>query len=641
MILSCYNVSFSVGTETILDSISFQIEDHEKAAVVGVNGAGKSTLLKIITGEIVPDCGEITIGRDKTVGYLAQHQDIDSQESIYDTMMSVRKDLTQMYDRIREIELEMKNASGEELESLLAQYDRLNHRFEQENGYALRSEAVGVLKGLGFEESEFGKRVSDLSGGQRTRISLGRLLLMKPDIIMLDEPTNHLDMNSVAWLENYLSSYTGAVIIVAHDRYFLDRIASKVIEIENHRSTVYKGTYTDYSQKKAQLRDAQLKAWINQQRDIRHQEDVIRKLKQFNREKSIKRAQSREKMLDRVEKLEQPAELNANMSLKLTATVQSGNDVLYAEGLSKSFGPERLFEDINIDIKRGERVAIIGDNGTGKSTILKIITGSVLPDAGYVRTGSNVTIGYYDQEQQMLDMDKTIFDEISDRWPDMTQTRIRNVLASFLFTNDDVYKYIRDLSGGEKARVSLAKLMLSDANLLILDEPTNHLDIVSKEILESALSSYTGTLLYVSHDRYFINKTATRILELSEKGLLGYSGNYDYYLEKRQNPSPTGSSGTAVSQDDQEDAQSRGRLDYRQQKEEQALKRKRENQLKKTIARIDEIDVRQGELDELLTHEEIYTDPARLLELSQEKEALDKEQTELMEIWENLENAGE
>lgn len=669
MILSCHQITYVIGEQEILDQISFSLEDHEKAAIIGINGAGKTTLLRILAGEISPEAGTFTLGKDKSVGYLAQYQDITSDETIYDSVMSVRQDLLDIYTELRRMEQRMKDTSGKELESLLSSYDRLNLRFEQENGYALQSEVTGVLKGLGFSQEEFGKKVSTLSGGQRTRVCLGRLLLAKPDLLMLDEPTNHLDMESVAWLENYLSGYSGAVIIVAHDRYFIDKVASRILEIENHRLTVYKGGYADYAREKAVMQASQEKAYENQQREIRRQEEVIRKLKSFNREKSIKRAESREKQLAKIQRIPSPVHIKDNMGLKLVANMESGNDVLFVQELAKSYTAEPLFKDLDFEIKKGERVAIIGANGTGKTTILKIINGIVPPDWGMVKTGTNVHIGYYDQEQQVLEMDKTIFQAISDRWPAMTHTRIRNVLASFLFTGEDVFKEIGSLSGGERARVSLAMLMLSGANFLILDEPTNHLDIISREILEQAISAYNGTLLYVSHDRYFINQTATRILELADGKLTSYLGNYDDYLERKQiqaaaqsMSSPAADSTVsqaavnAGSLDNRKSAavfpeqwsssssapagaisSSEGKQQYLQRKEEIARERKRENTLKKTIARIDEIDARQTQIDELLAQEEIYTDHEKLLALSEEKEKLEEEQLELMELWESLE----
>ena len=534
MILSCSHVSKSFGTDVVLNDISFHIEENEKAAIVGINGAGKSTLLKIIVGELPSDQGFVTLARGKTMGYLAQHQDLASHQTIYGELLEVKRAVLDMEERIRSLEIEMQSAQGQKLDQMFETYTRLTHQFELENGYGCQSEIIGVLKGLGFSEEDFNREISTLSGGQKTRVSLGKLLLSRPDIILLDEPTNHLDMKSIAWLENYLLNYKGAVIIVAHDRYFLDKVATKIIELDQGQGMVFLGNYTSYSQKKAQVREAQLRAYENQQQEIRHQEEVIAKLKSFNREKSIKRAESREKMLSKIEVLEKPSEVNDEMALCLKPDILSGNDVITIRNLSKSFGDNHLFSHIDIDIKRGERVSVIGDNGTGKTTLLKIINQMLPADSGQITLGTRVHIGYYDQEHQVLHMEKTLFDELQDTYPDLTNTRVRNVLAAFLFTGDDVFKRIGDLSGGERGRVSLAKLMLSNANFLILDEPTNHLDITSKEILEHALNQYTGTVLYVSHDRYFINRTATRILELTGETFINYIGNYDYYLEKRE-----------------------------------------------------------------------------------------------------------
>ena len=533
MVLACNNISKSFGIDEIIKNASFHIEEREKAAIVGINGAGKTTLLRIIMGEYQADSGEVIIAKDRTIGYLAQHQKLSGDNTIYDELLSVKKDIIELEQKIRRLELEMHSKEGVELEAVMEAYSKSTHQFELQNGYAYKSEVVGVLKGLGFDESDFEKKMNTLSGGQKTRVALGRLLLSKPDIIMLDEPTNHLDMNSIAWLENYLVNYDGSVIIVAHDRYFLDKVVTKVIEVERGIVSVFSGNYSDYAAKKKQLMDAKLKEYYNQQRDIKHQEEVIAKLKSFNREKSIKRAESREKLLDKIEVIDKPITEQETMHFKLEPAKESGNDVLSVEGLSKAFGGNRLFDNVSFEIKKGEKVALIGNNGTGKTTILKIINHIIDTDAGKVKLGANVEIGYYDQEHNVLHMDKTAFDEIGDAYPDMTNTQIRNMLACFLFTGDDVFKKISDLSGGERGRVSLAKLMLSNANFLILDEPTNHLDIMSKEILESALNRYTGTVLYVSHDRYFINKTASRIMELSANTVTNYIGNYDYYLEKR------------------------------------------------------------------------------------------------------------
>ncbi|HJA71900.1 MAG TPA: ABC-F family ATP-binding cassette domain-containing protein [Candidatus Lachnoclostridium stercoravium] len=636
MILSCNNISKSFNGVPVLSNVSFHIEKQEKAAIVGINGAGKSTLLKIITGELSADEGEVYLARGTTVGYLAQNQDLDSSRSIYEEMLEVKRPVIEMEERIRSLETEMKHAQGQELEDMLSLYSRLSHDFELQNGYAWKSEVTGVLKGLGFTEDEFSKPVSALSGGQKTRVSLGRILLGKPDLIMLDEPTNHLDMESIAWLENYLLNYPGAVIIVAHDRYFLNRIAGKVVELDNGRSSVFTGNYDDYRKKRAMIREAQIKAWMNQQQEIRHQQEVITKLKSFNREKSIKRAESREKMLEKMELLERPAEINDEMHITLEPNITSGNDVLTVRNLSKAYGNHLLFSHVDIDIKRGERVAIIGNNGTGKTTILKIINQLVEPDTGEITLGSRVHIGYYDQDHQVLHMEKTLFDEIQDDYPNMDNTHVRNVLAAFLFTGDDVFKRIGDLSGGERGRVSLAKLMLSESNFLILDEPTNHLDITSKEILEDALNQYTGTVLYVSHDRYFINRTATRILDLTGQTLINYIGNYDYYLEKKETMEQIHLSQPVSNKPGQTAAVSETKQDWKAHKEEQARLRKRENDLKKTEKAIEELEQRDGEIDSLLALEEVYTDHVRLAELNKEKEAIASELEELYQKWEEL-----
>ncbi len=665
MILSCSNITKSFGDNDILKHISFHIEEHEKAAVVGINGAGKSTLLKIMIGELAPDEGSVTVSKGSTIGYLAQHQDLEGAETIYDALLEVKRPILEMEEQLRRLELEMKSASGDELEAKLAQYGRLNHEFEMANGYACRSEITGVLKGLGFEEDEFTKPITALSGGQKTRVSLGKLLLTKPDILLLDEPTNHLDMESIAWLETYLKSYTGAVLIVAHDRYFLDRVVTKIVELDNGVGTVFLGNYSAYSDKKAMLRDAQIRAYLNQQQEIRHQEAVITKLKSFNREKSIRRAESREKMLEKIERIDKPVEVNDSMDIRLEPDVVSGNDVLTVKDLRKSFGSQLLFEHVDFEVKRGERIAIIGNNGTGKTTLLKIINRMLPSDTGEIRLGSKVHIGYYDQEHQVLHMEKTLFDEIQDTYPTMNNTQIRNTLASFLVTGDDVFKRIRDLSGGERGRVSLAKLMLSDANFLLLDEPTNHLDITSKEILESALNRYTGTVLYVSHDRYFINRTATRILDLTGRSFVNYIGNYDYYLEKKEDveaahfqrlasvlpgsvPSsvliPGGKAAAAifapeagpVLSEKESSAAPAGKLEWKAQKEEQARIRKLQNDLKKTEDEIHRLETRDAEIDGLLALEEVYTDVARLMELNKEKEEGASRLEELYARWEEL-----
>lgn len=633
MILSCQNINKAFGTNEVLKNVNFHLEEREKAALIGPNGAGKSTLLKIIMQEMSADSGEIIISRGKTIGYLAQHQELISGRTIYEELLEVKQYILDMEEKIRIMEQNMKTVTGRELDELLASYSRLTHQFELENGYSCKSEIVGVLKGLGFTEDEFSKKVDTLSGGQKTRVALGKLLLSNPDIILLDEPTNHLDMDSIAWLENYLLNYKGAVFIVSHDRYFLDKVVTKVVEIDHGNVRMFQGNYSAYAQKKAQIRDAEYKAWLNQQQEIKHQEEVIAKLKSFNREKSIRRAESREKMLDKIEVLDKPVEDTMEMKLTLTPRIISGNDVLTITDLSKSFPQQQLFSHIDFSIQRGERVAVIGANGTGKTTILKILNGLIPADEGTVELGSKVLIGYYDQEHHVLNMDKTIFEEISDDYPYLTNTEIRNVLAAFLFTGDDVFKPIHTLSGGERGRVSLAKLMLSEANFLILDEPTNHLDIVSKEILEQALNRYTGTVLYVSHDRYFINQTATRILDLTNQAMVNYIGNYDYYLEKKDELTQIYAPETVVAA---EESSSTSKLDWKQQKEEQARQRKRENELKKTEQDIEKLENRDKEIDEEMVQPEIAVNVAECIRLSKEKAEIAEKLEVLYEKWEEL-----
>lgn len=637
MILSCQGISKSFGEKVILEDASFHIEEREKAALIGNNGAGKTTLLRIIMEEILADAGQVVLAKDKRIGYLAQYQDVQGHLSVYEELLSTKQYIIDMEERLRAMEVQMKNASGEELDRLMNSYTRLTHEFELENGYAYKSELMGVLNGLGFTEEDFTKQVATLSGGQKTRVALGKLLISKPDILLLDEPTNHLDMESIAWLETYLLNYPGAVFIVSHDRYFLDKVVTKVIEIDAGQVRMYAGNYSAYAEKKAQLRDAQYKAYLNQQREIKHQEAVIVKLKSFNREKSIKRAESREKMLNKIQRIDKPIEVQSQMRLSLEPRVVSGNDVLTVEDLAKSFPQQKLFSNISFQIKRGERVALIGNNGTGKTTMLKILNGLLDADAGSFSLGAKVQIGYYDQEHHVLHAEKTIFEEISDTYPTLTETQIRNMLAAFLFTGDDVFKVISSLSGGERGRVSLAKLMLSEANFLILDEPTNHLDIASKEILEEALNSYTGTVLYVSHDRYFINQTATRILDLTNQSVVNYIGDYDYYLEKKEELTekyaPTAQEAT---EEAKEETPSEGKLTWQQQKEEQARKRKQENELKKVEKRIEELETRDKEIDDTLVLPDVCTNVGRCAELSREKDKIQAELEELYEKWEEL-----
>ena len=671
MILACHNIDKSFGDRVIVKGGSFHIEEREKAALVGVNGAGKSTILKMIINEEPLDGGDVLLAKGRTIGYLAQHQALLPHGTIYEELKSAKADIFEMEERIRAIEHELKSLSGEALESRLETYNRLQSEFEARNGYACESEIVGVLKGLGFAEDEFSKKTDTLSGGQKTRVALGKLLLTNPDILLLDEPTNHLDLNSIAWLETYLMNYPGAVFIVSHDRFFLNRVVTKVVEIENGEIRMYMGNYRAYSEKKQQIRDARLKEYLNQQREIKHQQAVIDKLRSFNREKSIRRAESREKMLEKMTPVDKPLDAPEAMHFALEPSCVSGNDVLSVDGLSKCFGHQVLFSDVSFEIKRGEHVAVIGDNGTGKTTLLKILNQVQKADTGSFTLGAKVQIGYYDQEHHVLHDDKTIFDEISDDYPTLNNTQIRNTLAAFQFTGDEVFKEIRSLSGGEKGRVSLAKLMLSEANFLILDEPTNYLDIASKEILEEALNNYSGTVLYVSHDRYFINRTATRILELVNRTFVNYIGNYDYYLEKKDELTRAYASGPAVaagkdvggkytaansvsvgenasannsafteknaSAQEQGGAATTGsKLSWQEQKEQQAKERKRKNDLRKTEDEISRLEDRNTAIDHELTLEQVYSNSVKCQELAAERADNEARLEELYEMWEAL-----
>lgn len=639
MILQCSHIDKSFVGETVLSDISFHINEQEKAAIVGVNGSGKSTLIKIIMGQLSADSGDIILSKDTTVGYLAQNQEYASDRTILEEMQDAKPEVGILERKIASLSAQMNEASGKELEALIKQFDQAQHRFDQINGYAYQSELVGVLKGLGFENEDFDKKIASLSGGEKTRVALAKMLLTAPDLIILDEPTNHLDLNAIHWLEGYLAQYNGAVLIVAHDRYFLDKIVSKVIEIRQTKSRVYLGNYTEYTKKRQEILDSLQKQYLNQQAEIKHQEEVIAKLKQFNREKSIKRAESREKMLDKIERIDKPIEENTKMHLLFTPKIQSGNDVLTVKGLSKRFADHVLFENIDFEIKRGEHVAIIGDNGSGKTTILKMINDLLTPDSGTITLGTNVEIGYYDQEHHVLHMEKTLFEEIQDEYPNMTNTEIRNLLAAFLFTEDDVFKQIKSLSGGERGRVSLAKLMLSDANFLILDEPTNHLDIDSKAILENAINHFEGTVLYVSHDRYFINTTAHRILDLTSQTMLNYIGNYDYYLNKKDameqahlqtetKVSDVTASAAATASDT--------KLSWQQQKEEQARQRKLEKELQAVETEIEELESDNEQIDTELSDPANGNDVAKLQELSKKRAENDARLEELMQRWESL-----
>ncbi len=633
MILSCNHITKAYGVDEILNDCSFFINEYEKAAIVGNNGAGKSTIMKIIMGELEADNGSVTIGKDKTIGYLAQYQDLSTSNSIYEEVKSVKQNIIDMEQKLIKYEKLMSTTPGDELQKLMETYTNLEHRFQLVNGYSYKSEIEGVIKGLGFTEDDFNKPVGTLSGGQKTRVALCKLLLEKPDIILLDEPTNHLDLNSIKWLETYLLNYKGAVLIIAHDRYFLDKIVTKVIEIENNKCSTYEGNYSQFAVKKQKKREEMLNLYLKQQSEIKHQEEVITKLRSYKQEKFYKRAQSREKKLAQMDLIDKPVELQDNMSLHLEPVCTSGNDVLSVSELSKSFD-QLLFKDISFELKRGEHVALIGDNGTGKTTILKIINELVEADAGTIKYGTNVHIGYYDQEHHDLKDENTLFEEILDEYPDMTNTKIRNTLAAFMFTGDDVFKKVGDLSGGEKGRLSLAKLMLSEANLIILDEPTNHLDMTSKEILENAINNYSGTVFYVSHDRYFINQTASRILELTNTKIINYLGNYDYYEEKKEELTKVFA--PEIQTEKTTSTVSSSKQDYLERKATAARIRKLKNDISKVEAQIKAYEDRLNELDEMLEDPAISTNSAKLNEITKEQNQISEKLDDLMLTWEEL-----
>ncbi len=645
MILSCYEIKKSFGDKEVLRDITFHINEHEKVAMIGNNGAGKTTLFHIIQKELEPE-------------YLAQVQNYKDDRTIMEELLDAKHDVIEMEERIRQMEEEMKTLNGEELEQLMNRYHEALHLFDLAGGYTYKSDIQGILRGLNFPESDFGKSVLKLSGGERTRLSLGRILLTAPDLILLDEPTNYLDIVSVTWLENYLLNIKSAVLLVSHDRYFINRIVTKTVEIENGKALMFDGNYEDFIVKKEVRKASLLSAYEKQQKEIKHQKEVIDTLRSFNREKSVKRADSRQHALDKMDLIEKPVEEKIDMGLEFHLNKDSGNDVLSVKNISKSYGERTLFSDVSFEIKKGEHVALIGANGTGKTNILKIINGVIPADSGEISLGSNVEIGYFDQQSAVLSDEKTVFEEISDTYPKMTETEIRNTMAAFLFRGDEVFARISTLSGGERGRVVLAKLMLSGSNFLILDEPTNHLDMISKEILENALNAYPGTLFYVSHDRYFINRTAERILCLDHNCITGYLGNYDYYLEKsaeiqtenassadnnpanRQSGSSIFSNSSVTSANPNANTSgasvSESKADWQKAKAEQAAKRKLENQIKKIEEEISVLETVLSDLEIQMNDPDIATNSVKLQEVcrehSEKKELLD----EKMALWEDL-----
>lgn len=640
IMLSCNNVSKSFGVETILEDISFSVNEGDKIGIVGVNGTGKTTLFKVITGIFPHDKGDIFTSKNCRLGYLEQNTNFYSEKTIYDEVVSVFSDLIEAEEELRSLEHQIaslsakESSSGDQLKKAMDTYGKKYEEFEKKNGYAYKSEVRGTLKGLGFSDEEMNKPVNVLSGGEKTRVLLAKLLLSKPSLLLLDEPTNHLDADAIEWLEAFLRSYEETIMIISHDRYFLDQSVNRIFEMENKGLTAYNGNYTDYQKQAKVNREIRLRQYENQQRDIKKQEESIERLKSYGREKHLKRARSKEKMLDKVDRLDKPQELRKKARFNFVLRHHSGNDVLKAQGLGKSFGDRKLFEGVDFDLYRGEKVALIGPNGVGKSTLFKIIMGDESQDQGEYKLGQGVDIAYFHQEQKSLNLENSIIDEVWDDNPHMTQTEVRNLLGAFLFEGEDVFKSIRSLSGGERARVAILKLILSKSNLLLLDEPTNHLDIDSKEVLEDALKEYEGTLLTISHDRYFLNTVVDRILVLKPNGIEEYLGNYEYYQNKKKEESEKSHLA------EMEDLPSKTKTQIKEERRREKELKKNENKAKKLIKDIEvEIELLEkqiGGLDYMLCQEEVYTSPERTREVNQEKSDLEKRLSKLYEKWEQI-----
>lgn len=619
MILACSSLKKSFQGIDLLKDITFKIEEHDKLAIIGVNGAGKTTLLKILCEEESYDSGDIFKSKESTIGYLSQHNTIDPQLTVYDALLNVFQPLIKKEERLRVLEQLM--TTTQDLDSIMKEYDQLSYEFERDGGYTYQSQIKGVLKGLGFEEETWNMTMSILSGGQKTRIALGRLLLLKPSLLLLDEPTNHLDVESIEWLEAYLKSYPHAIIMVSHDRYFIDQVTNQIIEIENGKSTLYKCSYQEYAIIKKHNREVDLKHYIDNQKEIKRMQESIDLLKSYNREKQVKRAESKEKALEKMEKVERPDALPQSMKIQFQPVVESGYDVLKVKDLAMAFD-QPLFENIHFEVKKQERVALIGPNGIGKTTLFQILLGRLSQKSGKIKLGSKVMIGYYDQEHTSLSFNKTIFQEISDTYPQMNNTEIRSACASFQFKGDDAFKTIDVLSGGERGRVVLMKLLLSRCNLLVLDEPTNHLDIESKEVLEDALMSFQGTILFISHDRYFINKLSTKVVEMTAHGSHTYSGNYTTYLDHKNEVKVEKEKNTS----------------YLEQKKSQSETRKQQNQIKKIEKQISELELKISQYNESLHNEEILNDYQKYNETIKCIDDSQYQLEQLLETWEELQS---
>ena len=635
IVLSCNNLNKSFGIDLVLENINFTVNENDKIGIIGVNGTGKTTLFKIISGIYGYDSGDIYTSKDCEIGYLEQNTNFHSENTIFEEVLEVFKDIIDMENYLRELEdkiaKESSNSNSTNLEKLMNEYSNKLELFSDINGYGYKSEAKGILKGLGFSDEDMSKPISILSGGEKTRVLLGKLLLKKPNLLLLDEPTNHLDSEAIEWLEVFLKQYKGTVILISHDRYFLDQVVNRIFEIHNKKLKSYNGNYSKFLELSATEKEIEQKKYDDQQKEIKKQEESIERLKAYGREKHLKRARSKEKSLDKVEILDKPESYRKKAKIEFNPTITSGNDVLKLRNVSMGYGERILFKDLNLDIYRGEKVALIGANGIGKSTLFKIIMKELTPYSGEIKFGTNVNVSYFHQEQKTLDLNNTIIDEIWNNNPNLTQTSIRNMLGSFLFQGEEVFKQISTLSGGERARIAILKLILSNANLLLLDEPTNHLDIDSKEVLEQALSGYTGTIFTISHDRYFLNTVVDKVLVLDENGITEYLGNYDYYIEKKKQIQDLNQI-----EENEEKTKTQLKDEKRKEREQRELEKKNRVKRQNIEKEIEETELKIEELDILLCQEEVYSNPEKSKQVSQEKISLEDKLANLYDEWENL-----
>ncbi|MCR1876806.1 ribosomal protection-like ABC-F family protein [Paraclostridium bifermentans] len=635
IVLSCNNLNKSFGIDTILENISFTVNEGDKVGIIGVNGTGKTTLFKVLSGIYGYDSGDIYLGKGVEIGYLEQNTNFQSEKTIYEEVLEVFSDLMDMENYIRDLEIKIaeegSNPNSKILDKLMNEYSQKLELFSELNGYGYKSEVKGILKGLGFSDSDMETPINILSGGEKTRVLLSKLLLKNPSLLLLDEPTNHLDSDAIEWLEVFLKQYKGTVIIISHDRYFLDQVVNRVFEIHNKRLKTYNGNYSKFIELSKVEKELEVKKYEDQQKEIKKQEESIDRLKAYGREKHLKRARSKEKMLDKVDVLDKPDVFRKKASIQFSPSVSSGNDVLQVEDLSMGYGERILFKNINFNIYRGEKVALIGANGIGKSTLFKIIMNEIIPLTGTTKLGANVHVDYFHQEQKTLNLDNTIIDEIWNDHPSLNQTTLRNMLGSFLFEDEEVFKKISTLSGGERARVAILKLILSNSNFLLLDEPTNHLDIDSKEVLEEALLNYTGTLFTISHDRYFLNTVVDKILVLDSDGITEYLGNYNYYMDKKKQTLEMNSIETT-----EEKTKTQLKDEKRKEREQRELEKKARVKRQNIEKEIEEIELEIEELNVLMCQEEIYSNPEKSKEVSQNKTSLEDRLNNLYEEWEQL-----